>query len=68
MLTPFDVEDIVKRIRVSEDTKSDWFLTNSRITNLYLNVLEEIEKGSIDPKSLAHAALRLRPSWAKGKD
>ena len=64
MLTPNEITDRLDIIDAKVDKMSDDFFSKRlRVMltiNLYQDVLEEIARGSIDPKSLAYAALRPR--------
>ena len=62
MLTPFDIRDKIQIINNSTGT-GDFGrrLRNAQINDLYLEVLEEIARGSPDAKTLAKSALEVKP-------
>jgi len=67
MLTPFDVEDAGKKI-LSLRTRVDTFSqlkARAAWEKLLITVLEEIARGSIDPKSLATEALKYRKELSR---
>lgn len=57
MLTPSDVKDIKSRITDKSNITLRIPASDKLLAQLHVLVLREIAKGSIDPKSLAMAAL-----------
>ena len=62
MLSPSNIKD--KKRKVKNDRMSVE-VQNNQITSLYMEVLNEIKSGSIDPKSLALEVLKITPTWYK---
>lgn len=59
-MSPFEVKERLEKQRKSRRNPHDTFATQvamAELMLLYKDVLKEIAKGSIDPKSLARAAL-----------
>lgn len=66
MLTPLDITRRIIEINNNRMAiPSNSVGHNNQITALYMEVLDEIKNGSIDPKSLAHAVLKIQPTFRK---
>lgn len=65
MLSPSDIS--LKIIQINNARMSsgldNTIMHNNKITALYMEVLNEIKNGSIDPKSIAFEALKITPTW-----
>ena len=60
MLTPFDIKDRIKEIKHLSSNRGDIgrFHARKLERDLFIEVLREIARGSIDPKSLAIEVLK----------
>ena len=56
MMTPFSIADEVAEIRAMRQTNGR--LASMKAASLAFNVLREIARGSLDPRSLAMAAVK----------